>query len=356
MCGLQENSSIPFFTGKVNHSTGSVDEEKKCDCDKEVDNVSNDVQKKILPGANLCIHNSQVRSWAALPGEDFIVIGGYESGVDAAVNLTRAGKKCKVLASTPCWNVKTTDPSAELAPYTAARLRDVLAPNFSPNPQLLAPLQVVKVEENHHDERGGFLVTAEWKAVEELPEGPSLRNLTNLNIASEHQGKEGSTIVLHTPNPPVLCTGFVGSVAAAASHLFDFSEGGEDEKDDIEMQKYVSDDDEMEVEEYGDGNKEGEESGKKKKKKVGCLEGAPLLTDCDESTKIPGVFLVGPAVSHGSLSFCFVYKFRQRFAIVAKSICEGLGRDTRAAISESRNANMYLDDFSCCANACGDVC
>ena len=54
------------------------------------------------------------------------------------------------------------------------------------------------------------------------------------------------------------------------------------------------------------------------------MEGAPLLTKMDESTKIPGVFLVGPTVSQGHHSFCFVYKFRQRFAIVADAICQAL--------------------------------
>ena len=49
--------------------------------------------------------------------------------------------------------------------------------------------------------------------------------------------------------------------------------------------------------------------------------GAPLLTTSeDESTKVPGVFLVGPSVRHGKLSFCFIYKFRQRFGIVANAI------------------------------------
>merc|ERR1711971_526666 len=89
----------------------------------------------------------------------------------------------------------------------------------------------------------------------------------------------------------------------------------------------------------------------------GCHAGAPLLTENDESTKVPGVFLVGPTVSHGTLSFCFVYKFRQRFAIVADRICSGLGMDTRAAVAESRKNNMFLEDLSCCtSDACGDVC
>ena len=73
--------------------------------------------------------------------------------------------------------------------------------------------------------------------------------------------------------------------------------------------------------------------------------GAPLLTKEDESTKVPGVFLVGPTVRHGELSFCFIYKFRQRFGIVANAICRGLGRDTTAAVEACRKMNMYLDDF-----------
>ena len=53
-----------------------------------------------MSGAELCLHNSRVRSWASLDGDERVVIGGYESGVDAAVNLARAGKRATVLAST----------------------------------------------------------------------------------------------------------------------------------------------------------------------------------------------------------------------------------------------------------------
>jgi len=211
--------------------TESVEEGKE---EKKSDNDNKEKgQRKAtrdFPRTELCLHNSQVRSWAKLLGEDFLIIGGYESGVDAAVNLSRAGKRCKVLASTPCWSVKTTDPSAELAPYTVGRLRDVLAPVFSPKPQLLAPLRVVKVEKAKGDKKSsGFNVTVEWQAAEEESEAPSLRNLANQNDATEPQGKEGTTLVLHTPNPPVLCTRFAGNVAAIASHLFEFRENGDEE-------------------------------------------------------------------------------------------------------------------------------
>merc|ERR1712078_191295 len=47
-----------------------------------------------FPGAELCRHNSSVRSWKELPGDDFVVIGGYESGMDAVHNLTQCGKRC----------------------------------------------------------------------------------------------------------------------------------------------------------------------------------------------------------------------------------------------------------------------
>jgi len=112
-------------------------------------------------GAGLCTHNSRVRSWKEMPGDEYVLIGGYESGVDAAVNLAKAGKQATVLASTATWNVQTVDPSSELAPYTADRLREVTAEGFSPSPKLLAPLRVQRVE---RAPEGGFNVVAAWKA------------------------------------------------------------------------------------------------------------------------------------------------------------------------------------------------
>lgn len=292
-----------------------------------------------VEGAELCLHNSRVRSWADLPGDDFAVIGGYESGADAAFNLAKAGKRCTVLASSASWDVCTPDPSAELAPYTAGRLREVTAAGFSPRPKLLSPLRVRRVEKAA---TGGFNVIANWKAAERLPPPGRLQLRRPLEAKADAGGTadtstedltpaqrlaaaymegtiEGDEHVVHTPQPPILCTGFEGSVAAAASHLFDLAEESEEGK--------------------------------------GCLCGAPRLTADDESTKVPGVFLVGPAVSQGGLSFCFIYKFRQRFAVVANAICRGLGRDTTAAVALCRKTDMYLGDagIACCAdNTCGD--
>jgi putative flavoprotein involved in K+ transport len=61
-------------------------------------------------------------------------------------------------------------------------------------------------------------------------------------------------------------------------------------------------------------------------------------------------------VSLGELSFCFVYKFHQRFGVVANAICQGLGMDTSEAVAECRRTNMYLDNFATCEDTCGDTC
>ena len=120
---------------------------------------------------------------------------------------------------------------------------------------------------------------------------------------------------LRTSRAPMLCTGFEGSVSlGVAKDLFAFG------------------------------------------RVDGCAAGAPILTATDESTTTPGLFLVGSLVRHGDLSFCFVYKFRQRFGIVADTIARGLGLDTRDAEDSCRERGMYLDDFASCKDTCGEAC
>ena len=80
-------------------------------------------------------------------------------------------------------------------------------------------------------------------------------------------------------------------------------------------------------------------------------DGFPLLSENDESTITPGLFLCGPAVRHGSQSFCFIYKYRQRFAVVAKAIATSLGLPADD-LEVYRMWGMYLDDLSCCGEEC----
>lgn len=80
-------------------------------------------------------------------------------------------------------------------------------------------------------------------------------------------------------------------------------------------------------------------------------DGWPELDEDDQSTITPGLFLSGPAIRHGGLKFCFVYKFRQRYAHVARVIGESLGKDC-GALEEWREAGMLTDDLSCCGVEC----
>lgn len=80
-------------------------------------------------------------------------------------------------------------------------------------------------------------------------------------------------------------------------------------------------------------------------------DGWPTLDDDDQSTVTPGLFLSGPSVRHGEAAFCFVYKFRQRFAHIARVIGESLGRDC-SGLEEWREVGMLLDDLSCCDVEC----
>jgi hypothetical protein len=75
-----------------------------------------------------------------------------------------------------------------------------------------------------------------------------------------------------------------------------------------------------------------------------------VLSPQDESTKTAGLFLVGPSVRHAGMIFCFIYKFRQRFAVVAQAIGERIGLDT--SILERYRPQMFLDDLTCCDDEC----
>lgn len=75
-----------------------------------------------FPGAELCVHNTEVAAWEDLPGDRFTVIGGYESGADAAIALAARQRDVAVLAWEPTWESEHPDPSIALSPYTRERL------------------------------------------------------------------------------------------------------------------------------------------------------------------------------------------------------------------------------------------
>jgi putative flavoprotein involved in K+ transport len=219
-----------------------------------------------FPGSEHCVHNSQVRSWGKLSGRDRIVIGGYESGLDAAVHLTAAGKRVRVVDRNAIWDSEQSDPSVVLSPFTHERLRDA---RQSRRLNLLGEFAVARVEKG----------TWQYRVIDSRER------------------------VLKTGSPPILATGFEGSLRLV-QELFELRD-----------------------------------------------DGFPLLNSEDESTIAPGLFLAGPAVRHEQHVFCFIYKFRQRFAVVARAIGQRLGIETES-LETYRQWGMFLDDLSCCGQEC----
>jgi putative flavoprotein involved in K+ transport len=221
-----------------------------------------------FPGAELCLHNSIVRSWSDLDGGEAIVIGGGESGMDAAIHLSNSGKRVRVLDVAAPWELddNQSDPSVTLSPYTTERLRRALGTGLVQGVPSTPVTAVVRAP-------NGFRV--------ECQSGESFRTSTQ----------------------PILATGFEGGFRLL-DELFEMRD-----------------------------------------------DGFPLLTDSDESTLTPGLFLIGPSVRHDKHIFCFIYKFRQRFAVVANAIADRLDFDTSVLESYRQHA-MYLDDLSCCGQEC----
>jgi len=226
---------------------------------------------EIFPGSQQCLHNATVRDWADVPGDEFVIIGGYESGIDAAVNLVELGKKVRVLDDTAPWDLSSPDPSLVLSPYTMQRLRLAQASG--------------RLE----------LVMAGVESVEPMANGSYAITLL------DDQG------ILNSETKPILATGFTGSLDQI-THLLNWH-----------PQSYHA-----------------------------------LLTQEDESERTPGLFLSGPFVRHDHIIFCFIYKFRQRFAVIAQAIGQRLGLDT-SALEAYRQHQMFLDDLSCCEDDCA-VC
>jgi putative flavoprotein involved in K+ transport len=219
-----------------------------------------------FPGAEHCRHNAGVRTWREIEGDEATIIGGFESGIDAAYHLVMAGKRVRVLDSAASWENEGSDPSLALSPYTRERLDAALE---------TGRLELV----------GGALVTE----VERAAGGYLIRDA---------DGDEW-----RTATAPILATGFTGSLDLVRD-LFDRDE-----------------------------------------------EGRVVLSERDESTRVPGLFVVGPQVRHGRAIFCYIYKFRQRFAVVAEAIGERLGLDLRL-LELYEDSNMLLDDLSCCDAEC----
>ena len=217
-------------------------------------------------GSELCQHNSGIGSWRDVAGDELLVLGGSESGIDAACRLVGLGKRVRVLDRAAPWNSESGDPSQALTPITVRRLQRALE---------TGRLELVENAGVHAVVRAGDRFVVECEGDRRF----------------------------ETPAPPILCAGFSGSLQVVRD-LFDWHE-----------------------------------------------DGYALLTAEDESTRTLGLFVCGPMVRHENIIFCFIYKFRQRFAVVGNAIAGRLGLDL-SPLETYRNKQMFLDDLSCCGDTC----
>ncbi|MFT4326262.1 MAG: NAD(P)-binding domain-containing protein [Candidatus Woesearchaeota archaeon] len=193
-------------------------------------------QKEQFPGDYLCLHNSKVSSWKDINTKEIVVIGGYESGIDAAIHLAKQSTKVTIIDSGNQLNNTHSDSSFSVSPYTKDRFK-----TCKENITIITNTKVTKVEQ----EDTSYIISLS----------------DNTTIQTQLQ--------------PILATGFATSLSLI-EELFS------------------------------------------------NLDTHNFLTQEDESTKTKGLFLAGPQVRHQDLVFCFVYKYRQRFPIVAKSIAKRL--------------------------------
>ena len=221
----------------------------------------------VFTGSELCRHTATVPSYAELEGDDFLIIGGYESGVDAAYHLSNRNKKVRLFDLNAPWDAATSDPSVALSTYSFERMRN---PNFEEHTELY-PETIVD-------------------------------SVTLTDGIYEVNTEDGQTF--QSKVQPLLAAGFDGS-HKFVSHLFEQRE-----------------------------------------------DGFPSISEDDESTITPGMYLCGPSVRHDGHVFCFIYKYRQRFAIVANAIASSLGIETEEFVAAYRSWGMYLDDLSCCGQEC----
>ena len=217
-------------------------------------------------GSKYCRHTSMIDRYETLVGDEFLVVGGFESGIDAAYHLARNGRHVQVFDRGCPWEENTSDPSVALSTYSIERMRQDC---FRKHVKLHADTPI--------------------RSVERSDEGYRVMTMDDRRYS--------------TPAQPILASGFVGSHGL----VMDLFEQRED--------------------------------------------GFPLLSENDESTRVPGIFLCGPSVRHGDHIFCFIFKFRMRFAVVAKAIANSLGLPAKR-LEEYRMWGMYLDDLSCCGEEC----
>lgn len=225
-----------------------------------------------FPGAQSCLHYARIADWKNCTNTKNgrqIVIGGYESGVDAAVNLIELGQAVRLLVRKSTWDPDGSyDPSLSLSPHSRQRLYTALD---SGRLEIIFGVDVIRV---------------------------TPQNTANQQVYSIHSADGRHW---QTANAPVLGTGFLkGGGATQIADLWQWD-----------------------------------------------AQGRIALTEHDESPMTPGLFLVGPQVRQEERIYCFIYKFRQRFARVAAHIAKQLPVDAQV-LQTSAGSWGPFGNSDCC--------
>jgi putative flavoprotein involved in K+ transport len=224
-----------------------------------------------FPGAEYALHNSKVKDWRELEGNSFTVIGGYESGVDATLNLVNLGKSVRLISRGEPWASDNPDPSRSLSPRTLDRLRELLLDKEkSKLVEFVKDTTIKKIEEGD-----GF-----W----------TLRDQDDIPMASNTR--------------PILANGFQSGLGL--------------------------------VEEFFERDK----------------HNLPVFSEeADESTITPGLFYSGPSLVHRNALFCFIYKFRARFGVIAAEIARRLDLpNIEENLKDYAKAGFMNTDLDCCTS------
>lgn len=214
-------------------------------------------------------HYSEIADFSKLLGDHQMIIGGNESGFDAAINLAEAGRTVDILTRSTSYNDDAADPSFSLSPYTHQRFSKVMVEK-----------DAITVNE------GCIVKEIEFKD-----------DLYHIHLEDQ------ATVTC--VQEPILATGFDAGQNPLVSNLFDIY------------------DDRMD------------------------------LTALDESTCCRNAFLIGATVENDKATLCYIYKFRARFAVLARLIAdrEKMTVDNEV-IDYYRQNQMYLDDYDCCEVDC----
>ena len=224
-----------------------------------------------FPGSQHALHNSAIKDWQELEGDSFTIIGGYESGVDAALNLINHGKKVRLISRGEPWASDHPDPSRSLSPRTLDRLREILK-----TPRKAESLEFVK--------------NTTIKSIESSSGFWTLRDQDDIPIA--------------TTTRPILANGFHSGLDLV-SDLFDYDENS-----------------------------------------------LPVFSEeADESSITRGLFYSGPSLVHRNALFCFIYKFRARFGVIAAEIARRLDLpNIEENLQSYAKAGFMNTDLDCCTN------